>query len=153
LTDPQQREPASQAELDAALENARAADAQTSQQTAASQLVEPILPDSYTRKIRRCTRAALLGLSLGVGLKKPGLGSALADAVDEPAQELADQLAPLLAGRFPALFGFAALAAAWFENPLREQVAELHRKAEAKKNAPRPSNVHELQIQTNEETA
>jgi hypothetical protein len=114
---------------------------------AAAAAPPPIPDEAYRRKLRRCAKAGLLGISLAVGyFWKAAIGSALADAVEEPAGELADQIAPLLGGRFSSAIGFVALAAAWGEPALKQQIEKLHRKAQSEpaESSEKPDNVHPL---------
>jgi hypothetical protein len=140
------REPASQVELEQQLEAARASDAAAAVSAGPAATAIPPPNDAYRRTLKRIGTSLLLGVSLGIGtFWRPSVGAALADTVDGAAEELADQIANLLGGRFSTNLGFFGIIAAWSEPALRKQVAKL--------NAPKPTLVLHPQPVTEQESA
>lgn len=139
--------PADADALEASLEEARRLDAVAQAKAEQAAAGVPVVPnpaadfvEAYTRSIKRVVRALLLGLSIGVGRAwKASVGSALADAVDEPSGELGQMLAIILQGRLSKTMGLLGFAAAWGEAALKAEVEALHMKA--KEPAKRPENV------------
>jgi hypothetical protein len=128
------REPANAAALDEQLETARASDAEAEAKQAPPPLSDPTPaeqpgfdPARYRRSLGRVATPLLLGVSIAIGrLWRPALGSALADAVEGASQELAEQLAGVLQGRFGVTLGFLAIAGAWAEEALKLEARKLH---------------------------